>query len=265
MQGPLILPGRIEVKSMRTIVDFLTSPLSVFWLLIAISGVLYRFKKRRPAKIAGLSALILLFITASDPLPDFLIRKLEDQYPPLLTLPLTPADTMINVLVLGGGGVPDPALTPIDQLSSFSLSRLTEGVRLHRLLPGSRLITSGFSRKGQKTQAAITADAAISLGVEARAITMIEEPTNTWEEAVAYKKKFGTAGKLVLVTNAFHMPRAIQLFQAQGLNPIPAPTGHIYKKGPDGVNPIDFFSIEENLSKIEIALHEYIGMAWGKG
>ncbi len=250
---------------MRTLVEFFTSPLSVFWLLIAISGLFYGFKKKRSAKIAGISALILLFITASDPLPDWLIRKLEDQYPPLLNLPFTPADSIVNVLVLGGGGVPDPALVPIDQLSSFSLGRLTEGIRIHRLLPGSRLVTSGFSRNGQKTQAAITADAAISLGVDTGAITMIKEPVNTWEEAVAYKKRFGTTGKLVLVTSAFHMPRAMQLFKAQGLNPVPAPTGHIYKKGPDGRNPVDFFSVEENISKIEIALHEYIGMVWGKG
>jgi uncharacterized SAM-binding protein YcdF (DUF218 family) len=250
---------------MRTLVEFLTSPLSVFWLLIAISGIFYWFKKKQPAKIAGISALALLFITASDPLPDWLIRRLEDKYPPLLTLPFTPADTAVNVLVLGGGNVPDPALTAIDQLSSFSLGRLTEGIRIHRLLPGSRLITSGFSRNGQKTQAAITADAAISLGVDTSAITMIEEPTNTWEEAVAYKKKFGTTGKLILVTSAFHMPRAMQLFKAQGLNPVPAPAGHIYKTAPDGENPIEWFSVEENISKIEIALHEYIGMVWGKG
>ena len=250
---------------MRTLVEFLTSPLSVFWLLIAFSGIFYCFKKKRSAKIAGISALVLLFITASDPLPDWLIRKLENKYPPLLTLPFTQADTGVTVLVLGGGGVPDPNLAAIDQLSSFSLGRLTEGIRIPRLLPGSRLITSGFSRYGQKTLAAITAEAAISLGVAVNAITMIEEPTNTWEEAVAYKKKFGTTGKLILVTSAFHMPRAMQLFKAQGLNPVPAPAGHIYKEGPDGVNPVDFFSVEENISKVEIALHEYIGMAWGKG
>lgn len=249
---------------MRLLADFITSPLNIFWVLIAFSAGLYFFKKKRPARIMGIVALVLLFITASDPLPDLLIRSLESRYPPLLTSPFTKDDTLVNILVLGSGNIPDPSLTSLDQLSDHSLERLAEGIRIYRMLPGSRLITSGFSRNGQKTQAAVSADAARSLGVAASDISMMEKPANTAAEATEYRKNFGPGAKLILVTNAFHMPRAMQLFKEQGLNPVPAPTGHILKREPGG-NQLDWFSSEENFNKMEIALHEYIGMAWGKG
>ena len=63
------------------------------------------------------------------------------------------------------------------------------------------------------------ADMAEALGVER--IAMLDTARNTHAEAVAAAELVGDAS-LILVTSASHMPRAMALFRAQGLDPIPA-------------------------------------------
>ncbi len=247
------------LDSMRTLIDVFTSPLHLFWLLVMVGGIGYWFKKYKLAGIAGGSALVLLVVTASDPLPNLLVESLENQYPPLLKLPEANAQRPIHILVLGGGNIPDPHLPAVDQLSYHALERLAEGIRIHLQMPGSRIITSGYGRKGQKTQARVCAEAAISLGVAPEQISLMEKPVNTYQEAAIYKQTFGDDALLILVTNAFHMPRSMRLFRSQGLHPVAAPAGHLCKEVPGGSNA-NWLTSEQNFTKIEIALHEYIGM-----
>ena len=55
------------------------------------------------------------------------------------------------------------------------------------------------------------------MGVKEQNIQMLETPTSTLEEALAFKDKFGTSGNLILVTSALHMPRAVEIFSDQGI------------------------------------------------
>jgi uncharacterized SAM-binding protein YcdF (DUF218 family) len=69
--------------------------------------------------------------------------------------------------------------------------------------------------------------------------------------------------RFVLVTSASHMLRSVALFRKQGMEPIPAPTDHWVKRS-DGMSPYRFFPGAENLLKTEMAVHEYLGLAWAK-
>ena len=65
---------------------------------------------------------------------------------------------------------------------------------------------------------------AIKEGIDAKKILVTDEVTNTEEEAYAARKLLpDTHGRILLVTSAFHMPRASALFQARGFEVVPYP------------------------------------------
>ncbi|MDZ7775713.1 MAG: ElyC/SanA/YdcF family protein [Bacteroidales bacterium] len=131
-------------------------------------------------------------------------------------------------------------------------------------LTGSQqLLVSGGSSTGQKTQAEILREAAISMGVNKGNITIIPEPLNTREEALHAARIFSSDQPFILVTDAIHMPRAMQQFQKQGLKPIPAPCNFMVKKA-DVNPPLWWFPSSKNIEKAESTIHEYVGMLWYK-
>ena len=89
---------------------------------------------------------------------------------------------------------------------------------------------------------------------------------DTAQEARAVRAALAGTGtarpRLVLVTSAAHMPRAMRHFQAVGLDPLPAPTQHLAARA-SGRRLSDWLPSASKLRKTESALHEYLGLlAW---
>ena len=86
------------------------------------------------------------------------------------------------------------------------------------------------------------------------------ESGNTYENArnsVDIIKKHGIdqEGEWLLVTSAFHLPRAMQSFHKQGINPIPWPVD--YQSVPAGRwNP----TLHDNLEDLYLGVHEWLGL-----
>jgi uncharacterized SAM-binding protein YcdF (DUF218 family) len=136
-------------------------------------------------------------------------------------------------------------------------------IRLHRLLPGSRMVFSGISRDHKYSHATVLRKSAISMGVEEKEISLLPNSVNTQEEALDFTKKFGTRNTLILVTDAIHMPRAMYLFRKAGQSPIPAPTNHMVKS--DRRNGIEEWGpSSSNIAMMEYAMHEMVGLAWAE-
>lgn len=198
----------------------------------------------------------LFLLTVTSLLPDVLIERLERNYTVLDIASLTEMDSA-HIIVLGSGHISDMRLTALDRLSGTSLSRMVEGIRLYHKMQNSVLISSGYAKYDAISNAAAVRNAALELGVDGSRIQMLEKAANTWEEAQYYRERFGTSVPLILVTSATHMKRAMMVFKAMGLDPIPAPTDFIVKKRIRR----DWLS-HENFRKVQIALHEYIGLVY---
>lgn len=207
----------------------------------------------------------VLFILFTTPfLPHRLIAGLERQYPPLIHPPAASRSTLpTHIVVLGGGHVADGRLPYNDQLSDPALKRLVEGIRLHRLIPGSQLVLSGFAREGlPDSHAQVMAKVALMLGVSPADTLLLNTPQNTMQEAQAYYQRFGQGHPLIVVTTAIHIPRAIMHFQSAGLYPVAAPTGFMLKR--DALpRRFSLLPSERYLTKTKQALHEYVGMVHG--
>lgn len=240
---------------------FLPLPLSVS-LMVAGLLLLWFSRKQKLARMVVSTGVLFLAVVTCLPLSDVFLSELEQRYKPLTTSQLTDPDVSPKlVVVLGGGYTADPNLPALSQLSSSSLTRLVEGIRLHRQLPGSKLILSGGATSQTVSVAEVMSNAAQSLGVNPQEVLLEAESKNTEEEARLIAPMVGP-DQFVLVTSASHMPRSMALFRKQGMSPIAAPTDYGVKHG-DG-NPIAFGLLprSQRLDHVDKATHEYLGLIW---
>ena len=191
---------------------------------------------------------------------NILLNPLEYKHPPLLSS--ADQDNVKWVVVLGGGHTSDPNLPVTSQLTGSSLVRVVEGVRLHNTLPGSKILLSGGSGFDPVPNARIMASAAQAMGADERDLVLETVSKDTKDEAQLVKE-IVKKDRFVLVTSASHMPRAMALFEKQGMHPIPAPTGHKVKER-QAISPGMFFPSADGLSKTKKAFKEYLGLTWAK-
>lgn len=244
---------------MRSFVQFFLESLTQVGLLALLGTLLYYRGRQRWARWCWGGAIGWLLLVSTTPLPEMLVLAKERQY---AVFRPTPNDsTATHVLVLGGGHTPAPDLPATDQLSDRSLARLVEGIRIYRQLPNARLVTSGFSSTGGVAVAEVQAQAAILLGVPPSDTLLLTQPYNTAAEARAYAARFGTRQRLVLVTSAVHLPRAMQWFRTYGLSPIAAPTDHLMKIDPR-FSTYTFGPSSDKIDMMDRWLHETVGSWW---
>lgn len=229
-------------------------PMSLGLILFFIGLVFLLNKNYKRAKTFLIVSFIWLAIVGYSPFSNYLIQPLENQYKSYIKID----PSIKHILVLGSGHVTNKEVSNLSQLSTTALMRLTEGIRIYRELDNAKLILSGFAGEDIKTpHALISKDVAISLGVPEVDIITQEEVKDTAEEA-SNAKKIVNNEKFVLVTSAFHMPRAMKIFKGAQLNPIAAPTDYLSKE--DG----NFLREPrgKEIRKTELAMHEYIGTLW---
>lgn len=234
-------------------IKHLLHPFSLYLIGVFIAAILLYLKRIKLAKLLFGFSILCVLISSCNFLPNLLVKSLEDRYPVIQS---KLADSIpCHILVLGGGHIEDLRLPPNGQLHLTALGRLVEGIRLLRLLPNSKLILSGYSPGGRTTQAEMLQRTAILLGVNKTRISLQVTPKNTYEEAREYYKKHGTAIKLIVVTSASHMPRAIKIFESFGVYPIAAPTNFLIRGSGEGNWPT-----VKNMDNMHVAIKEYVAM-----
>lgn len=239
--------------TVKKFVSIFLMPMSLGLILFFIGLMFLLNKNYKRAKTFLIVSFIWLAIVGYSPFSNYLIQPLENQYKSYIKV-----DPNIKyVLVLGSGHVTNKELSSLSQLSTTALMRLSEGIRIYRQLDNAKLILSGYEGKDSIPHALVAKKVAVSLGVPEVDIITQEEAKDTAEEAI-YVKKTVENNKFILVTSAFHMPRAIKIFEGANLNPIAAPTDYLSKE--DG----DFLREPrgKEIRKTEIAMHEYIGTIW---
>jgi len=246
---------------LKKIVTPFFMPLS-FILILLVAGLAIigaGRKKHRTGKALLLLGTALLLLAGYGFITDRLAASLENRYPPLLHLDnVKKISDRVFIVVLGGGSNPDQQLPLPSQLTPESLSRLVEGVRLYRQLPGARLLLSGGAVFQDVPEALTLAETAMLLGARKEDIYMESKSLDTGDQAREIAAMIGKA-PCILVTSAIHMPRSIALFRKQGLNPVPAPTNYLVMKRTH-LHPGIFFPNALSLRKAEAAIHEYLGL-----
>jgi uncharacterized SAM-binding protein YcdF (DUF218 family) len=108
------------------------------------------------------------------------------------------------------------------------------------------------------------------LGAPEHAIITEEHSRNTYENAVNTRRVLG-GGSILLVTSAYHIPRAVALFSKQGFIVTAAPCGYDAQERPGEslarLNVTDFLPTVEALLLTSHAVDEFTGMLiqWATG
>ncbi len=242
-----------------------------FCVALMVAGMLLLRSQRHPkaGRRLVITGLLLLFILSNKQVGQALLQPLESQYtsqPKFSTstpLPM-PLAGCRAIVVLGGGHSDQAGLSALNQLSSSALSRIVEGVRLARLLPNATLIVSGPAMgKNSATHASVLAAAAVSLGIDPKRIVQIDTARDTDDEVQAVKQRLGTATPFVLVTSAWHMPRAMGLARRAGLSPLACPVD-FQSRASSETHASDWLFDISGLEQSTWAVRERLGITWAK-
>lgn len=233
-------------------------------LLLAGLVVLWFTRHQRVGKWLVTMSCVLIVALGQGSLPAYFVERLESQYP---SLDLTSwahesVSSPARIVVLGGGNAPNPTLPLTSQIRRSSLVRLIEGLRLHHALPGSTLVLSGGPVSSPVPEAETMAQLAHSLGVNRAEIVVETVSRNTEEHADQLQGLLGEE-RFILVTSAYHMPRAMRLFEKRGMQPMPAPTDYLLKWR-QGSSAHMLIPRAARVTYASRAMHEYLGLAWAK-
>ncbi|SCM75151.1 conserved hypothetical protein [uncultured Pleomorphomonas sp.] len=216
--------------------------------------------RRRGAELIGI-ALGVLVVCAWTGVPTLLLRPLEQRFP----MPADPGHlNPAGILVLGG--VIDTGLTTERRSTELidGAERVIVAAELARRYPQARILLSGGSNgvfaNDEIAESVLARDLLIEFGVPAGRITIEDRSRNTHENAV-----FSFAAveptprdQWLLVTSAFHMPRAIGTFRAAGWNGVVAwPVD--YRNGAD-TSWFGGRTAAEGLTMTDMAVREWIGL-----
>ena len=189
-----------------------------------------------------------------------LMLPLEQRFPPPAAIDQGRYD---GIILLGGfedGGISKArnTLALID-----AGERLSETVRLAHKLPQSRIIFSGgaatiFSRTQDARDAVSRYLRDVGIGPDR---TVLENQSrNTWENAVFTKRlvKPRRDQRFLLVTSAWHMPRAIGIFRKVGFDVVAYPVDYRTQGEGDLTRP--YSTLTNGLRAVDQATKEWIGL-----
>lgn len=183
------------------------------------------FRKKQAGRWAMLVITAVFYLLSTEPVSDSLIRPLEMAY----EQPSLEALDGDVIIVLGGGsraGVPD--VDGVGQVGSAAANRFLTALRLEKAKHLPILLSGGTVLEGEANESQIEKRMLLSLGVPEPRIFMDDKSRNTAENAAFSKEICRQQGwkKPIVVTSAFHMPRAARFFSREGMDFIPYPSDY---------------------------------------
>jgi uncharacterized SAM-binding protein YcdF (DUF218 family) len=214
------------------------------------------------ARLPLVLGIVVLWGAATPILSDSLGASLEWRSPPVAVQASPSADAIV---VLGGAveGARPPRCT-LD-LSDHA-DRVLHAARLYRAGKAPLvLVSAGYIPwlGVQRPEAESIRVLLQEWGVPDRAIVSESTARNTHENAVATQGVLEERGlaRVLLVTSALHMPRALATFRSAGIDAVPAPTDFTVTERLRRTL-IDYLPDARALSRTTDAVKEYIGYAY---
>ena len=208
------------------------------------------------ARIAASLGLLGMFVLGFSPLPRLMLLPLEERFPQALDH----SERVDGIIVLGGVGVSRGQVALYE-----SGARLIASISLAQKHSNAKLIFSGGSADFLNVEGKTEADAAAVVfqlaGLSPERIVLENRSRNTRENALFTQRAVGNiAGeRWLLITSAFHMPRAIACFRALALDVSPYPVDfRIKRDGYDYLRPFARFA--DGLRMADLAITEWAGL-----
>lgn len=241
-------------------------PGNLILLLFLLAAVLVAFRRTRRWGVGtGSVAAALFMILSLVPVGPLMLASLERRFPPLESCPSLLEGPLAGIILLGGSV--DPSRVDgriVDDLNDAS-DRLWLTAKLARRFPYLPVVVSGgqaFENGIARPEADATVAMLESLGLTREQMVLERNSRTTAENAAMSALKAGE-GRWIIVTSAFHMPRAVGAFRQAGMSVIAAPTDWRVSDS----NSLLQFDAAINLSTTNRAVREYLGLLgyWATG
>lgn len=243
--------------SISQIATFATAPSNVL-PAVGLLGLIIALARRGRAGLwlasLGIGGTLIAGIL---PIANIMLLPLEERFPRYQE-----DGRPIDGIIVLSGAVDLAQSLDRDELSLNGAAerfvRFLEMARRHR--EALLVYTGGNSGDPSRSEAQLAAEQMKRLGVSTERLLIEPASRTTWDNARNTKALLGerAQGRWVLITSAWHMPRAMGCFQKVGLTVIPYPVDYQTRGPMDLIRP--FTSVGHGLQRLDIAVKEWLGL-----
>lgn len=240
---------------------FVLTPSNALIGLGMVGVILLGSRLRRLGRLFVFTSLLGLFVCGLTPLPNVLMVVLEERFP---APDLTAIGSVDGIIVLGGA----TSNTVATARSTLALNEAAERIVMvpdlaRQFTDASVVLTGGVSAfvGASDPKADLMMAALVSIGVEPGRIVRESKSRNTAENASETFALLQPTSdqRFLLVTSAFHMPRAVGAFREAGWRElVPFPVDYRTRGASDGLKP--FAEASDGLRRFDTAIREIIGL-----
>ncbi len=243
--------------TLSKILWFFANPGNIVLLLLVCGALLMLTRWRQAgARLLFLTTALIVFVSTV-PVGSWVVTELENRFPAPQSL-----DRVDGVVVAGGFVNPYLSSKRGGVAIGSAAERLTAMIALANRHPGAKLIFSGGSGdlfRPELKEAPHVKRLLGEIGFDTGRVIFDDRSRNTHENAVnTLRLAAPEPGEVwLLVTSAFHMPRAIGTFRQAGWTIVPYPVD--YASG----GPFRFslkFNLLGGFGSLDKAIHEILGL-----
>ncbi|MEO7952966.1 MAG: YdcF family protein [Polaromonas sp.] len=234
-------------------------------LLAALLGMLLAWRKHRGGLALTTIALALLWLLSCEGMAVWLARTALPQFAPASAARLK-AGRVQAIVVLGGGLLPDAPEYGQAQPGDRTAARLRYGIWLARQSGLPIAFSGGTGWAAGSLPAASEASVAARMalqdyGVKLRWTEGQSRDTAGNARLLAPMLQHDGVQRIALVTDAWHLPRAVAAFERSGLTVSPAPTAFVL---PRDRTALQWLPSPQGLQASHNVLRECLALALGK-
>lgn len=233
---------------------------------LGITVILITWMVMRPRRFTAAVVLLILLLASQPHVSASLMRWVEGSAE---HMPASQAPEADAIVVLSAGRTVAPGAARISEWGDGD--RFFAGIDLMAAGRAPYLIFTGGwipTQPDATLEGVILADAARRMGIPDQKIRVTGRVSSTIEEAAAVMAMLGTPHgprpRVLLVTSAFHMARARQVFERAGATVLPYPVD--FRSG-TAAGALSWLPSPSALAETEIVLHEVYGRSveWLRG
>jgi uncharacterized SAM-binding protein YcdF (DUF218 family) len=202
-----------------------------------------------------------MLVFGFSPASTWLLHALETRFPLYAAEASRPVD---GIVLLGGAIQQDPTIALGQPVVNEAGDRLLAAAALARIDPDVPIVLSGGNAHlvgaTRHTEARGMAEALAALGVAPERLVLEERSKNTWQNALQSREiaEPQPGETWLLVTSAWHMPRAMGTFRQAGFDVVPYPVD--YRTMGSGDLARGFATQSDGLRRLDVAVREAIGV-----
>lgn len=234
------------------------SPDSLFIILLTLCLLLFLLKQTKKATLLlGLLTFCALFLSFFS-VGDWMLYPLESRFQHNPDLP----EQVDGIIVLGGSVIPARSVEWQQLETNQHHERLSSFLQLAQLYPDARLVFSGGNAstdKDKPTEAQIAETFFLKSGISPERLLIENKARNTAENA-SYSRQLVSPQSnetWLMITTAYHMPRAMGVFCRQNWKVIPYPVDH---QTLPSKRYLPEFGLIEHANQLVLASHEWLGL-----